>query len=110
MDFALSVVYRQPNSAVNVFLENLRNEILSQPPHVRKIIVGDFNIDLMSKSNANMINSFAMDLGLEQKVTYSTHIGGGILDLVMDSGSSGAADWMPSPYSDHFIIFYGTIC
>ena len=110
MDIALSVVYRQPNSAVNVFLENLRNEILAQPPHVRKIIVGDFNIDLMTKSNANMINSFAEDLGLKQKVTYSTHIGGGILDLVMDSGSSGAADWMPSPYSDHFIIFYATIC
>ena len=29
---------------------------------------------------------------------------GGILDLVLDDRKSESVEWMPSPYSDHFVI------
>ena len=31
---------------------------------------------------------------------------GGILDLVMDSEPTGSVDWMPTPFSDHFVPYY----
>ena len=39
-----------------------------------------------------------------QRSHYSTHIDGNILDLVFDDKKSEAVKWMPSAYSDHFII------
>ena len=39
-----------------------------------------------------------------QRCDYSTHIHGGILDLVFDNKKSEPVEWMPSPYSDHFVI------
>ena len=35
---------------------------------------------------------------------FSTHVDGGILDLVLDSTKSDAVEWTPSPFSDHFIL------
>ena len=46
-------------------------------------------------------------LDMVQKVEYTTHIHGGILDLVFDiNGSTGSTDWMPTPFSNHFVIYY----
>ena len=42
---------------------------------------------------------------LIQWLNWSTHEYGGILDLVFDSNrSKESVNWMPSPYSDHFVL------
>ena len=39
-----------------------------------------------------------------QLVRYSTHIHGSILDLVFNQERTEAVQWMPTPYSDNFMI------
>ena len=39
-----------------------------------------------------------------QRVKYSTHIHGCTLDLVFDQERTEAVQWMPTAYSDHFMI------
>ena len=39
-----------------------------------------------------------------QRSNYSTHIKGGILDLVFDDKRDNDVQWMFSPFSDHFVL------
>ena len=41
-------------------------------------------------------------LNLHQRSNFSTHIKGGILDLVFDDSRNTTVEWMFSPYSDDF--------
>lgn len=103
----VNIVYRQSKIPPRVFLNDLIEEMNALPAEYRKIIVGDLNIDLRDNNLLDLIQEFSQQLNLEQKVNYTTHIKGGILDLVFDViGSTGTTDWMPAPYSDHFIIYY----
>ena len=102
----ISVVYRPASIPGRSFMEDLEVEIQAQPANVRKIIVGDFNLDQLLKANEDMVNRYAQQMSMVQKVAYSTHIYGGILDLVMDSEPTGSVDWIPTPFSDHFILYY----
>ena len=68
------------------------------------IVLGDFNIDQMLSENVNAFQQFCDRYHFTQRSRYSTHIHGGILDLVFDQKKSEPVQWMPSPYSDHFII------
>ena len=59
------------------------------------------------KTKLSTRKSNAQQLNMQQKVDHSTHIYGGILYLVFDTkNSKGSTDWMPTPFSDHFIIYY----
>ncbi len=66
-----------------------------------------FNSIYWCKISKDIIDLYAQQIDMQQKVTYSTHIHGGILDLVFDcKDSNGKVDWMPTPFSDHFVIYY----
>ena len=50
-----------------------------------------------------MINQFHF----QQRSRYSTHNNEGILDLAFDNENTDSVNLMPSPYSDHFVIYLG---
>ena len=103
----IAIVYRKDGISANQSMVDLIEEIDALPYDCRKIIVGDFNLDLRLQTNKDIIDLFSQQIHMQQKVTYSTHIHGGILDLVFDcNDSKGEADWMPTPFSDHFVIYY----
>ena len=68
------------------------------------ILCGDFNLDQLLQENVNAFNRLLQEFNLHQRVTYSTHIHGGILDLVFDQERKDTVQWMPTYYSDHFLI------
>ena len=47
---------------------------------------------------------FSTHFNLFQRSNYSTHIKGGILDLVFDDKRDNDVQWMFSPFSDHFVL------
>ena len=82
------------------------NELSQLPTIYRTLIVGDFNLDQMLCENIEKINPLMTQFNLNKCSKYSTHVHGGILDLVFDSKSSELVSWIPSPYSDHFVLLY----
>ena len=103
----LVVVYRRPGPIGN-FVENLM-EVLDHfiaelDGGYRTIIMGDFNWDQMLPQHVSTLVPFRSHFSLHQRSNYSTHIKGGILDLVFDDKRASDVDWMFSPYSDHFIL------
>ena len=103
----LVLVYRPPNSvARDAFIYHMIHELsrLDEVATCRTIVLGDFNIDQMLPENVNAFQQFCDRYHFTQRSRYSTHIHGGILDLVFDQKKSEPVQWMPSPYSDHFII------
>ena len=99
----LVVIYRTGTlrNFVNDILENLN----TFPKTQRMVIVGDFNLDQMLDTNVQYIQPLLTEFKLTQRSNYTTHIHGGILDLVFDSSKNKDVLWMPSPYSDHFVLF-----
>ena len=101
------VVYRQASILATTFLSNLKEEMEALPSGYRRILSGDFNMDQLLQRNQDMVDQFALQMNMVQKVTYSTHDQGGIIDLIFDTnGHGGTCDWLPTPFSDHFVIYY----
>ena len=100
------LVYRPPGGQRDVFLYQLLQELsmIEETRHHRMILCGDFNLDQLLQENVNAFQRLLQEFNLHQRVTYSTHIHGGILDLVFDQARTDAVQWMPTPYSDHFLI------
>ena len=103
------LVYRPPLQRRDIFLyqllhglDQLRNmkEVFGH----RMIVLGDFNTDQMLEENVNAYYRLCEEFNLFQRSQYSTHIYGGILDLVFDTSKFDPVQWMPSPYSDHFVL------
>ena len=106
-DTSASVGSHLGKMAAREFMDNLVEEYEALPSEYRKVIVGDFNLDLRLQDNNDLIDYYYNKLDMVQKVEYTTHIHGGILDLVFDiNGSTGSTDWMPTPFSNHFVIYY----
>ena len=105
----LVLVYRPPSGPRNMFIDQLNQQIslIEEASIYRTIILGDFNTDQMLPENVNAYQSFCHQHKLTQRTKYSTHIQGGILDLVFDNKATDPVEWMPSPYSDHFVILIG---
>ena len=106
----LVVVYRRPGPIGN-FVSSITQEIgrlLQENPicgdEVRSIIIGDFNYDQLLDQHAVSLSSFSSHFNFHQRSKYSTHIKGGILDLVFDNKKTTDVEWMFSPFSDHFIL------
>ena len=105
----LVLVYRPPG-LIGTFVYDLIQEIsmlsmdLLSYGEYRTLIVGDFNLDQMLNENVSEFESLCTYFNCVQRSGYSTHILGGILDLVFDNKRSEPVEWMPSPFSDHFII------
>ena len=68
------------------------------------IVLGDFNLDQMHKPYVDLFRGIRERFSLTQRSNYSTHIHGGILDLVFHNKKHEPVEWMPSPYSDHFVL------
>ena len=91
------------------FLHQLLSQLTSLPEsdYERLIVVGDFNLDQKSPEHRNCFTSLIDHFHFIQRSTYSTHKYGGILDLIFDNDESkNPAEWMPSPFSDHFIMMF----
>ena len=73
--------------------------------HHMILIVGDFNLDQMLPENVARVDPLIQNFDLSQCSQYSTHIQGGLLDLVFDISNSSAVSSLPSPYSDLFVLF-----
>ena len=98
------VVYRAPDplgTFITDFITQLK--ILPIRQH-RTLVVGDFNLDQMLPENKEKFNPIITEFKFHQRSQYSTHILGGILDLVFDNKKSESVEWIPSPYSDHFVL------
>ena len=100
----LVVLLYRPPGTIGTFITDLMTQISELPTQYRILILGDFNIDQMLPGNVQKINPIISQFHLHQRSQYTTHIDGGILDLVLDSISSQSVEWMPSPFSDHFLI------
>lgn len=78
------------------------------------MIFGDFNMDQLEQANVEKINDFSTDFRppFKQLSKYSTHRDGGILDLVLDNkeyidcSEPNPVKWLPTPFSDHFILYH----
>ena len=105
-DFILVIVYRKPGSIGN-FFSRLIEELRKLPTGYRTIVVGDFNLDQRLRENSDIIEMFASTTLLHQRRSnFSTHIEGGILDLVFDNSNTNDVQWQPTPFSDHFILYF----
>jgi len=103
----LVLIYR--TGPLGDFVNSLIVELQNLPRKYRTIVVGDFNLDLMLPENVQRFAPLISEFGFNQQSNYTTHIHGGILDLVFDnSDSAKEISWIPSPYSDHFVIIIPT--
>ena len=105
----LVLVYRRPGP-IDTFVRNITEtmeQLLRENPiqgEYRTMVIGDFNWDQMLPQHVSSFIPFSSHFRLHQRSNYSTHIKGGILDLVFDDGCDTDVQWMFSPYSDHFIL------
>ena len=107
-EFILILIYRKPGAILN-FVQQLTEQIRTfrQSHSCRIILLGDFNIDQRSDHNVNQFSAMKQEFLMQQKSTFTTHIDGGILDLVFDTNSSlNQVLWLPTPFSDHYMLFY----
>lgn len=100
----LILIYRPPVAIGNFFV-HLFEAMSYLPSGKRTIILGDFNLDQRSQSNIDSFNRLLTN-GFTQRSNFSTFIHGGILDLIFDNSKTNSAAWLPSPYSDHFTLFF----
>ena len=83
------------------------DQIMSENPiteEYRTMVIGDFNWDQMLPGHVESLFPFSTHFNLFQRSNYSTHIKGGILDLVFDDKRDNDVQWMFSPFSDHFVL------
>ena len=92
----LLMVYRMPGP-LGSFIDDFISLINELPMQHRMLIVGDFNLDQMLPKHVAKVNPLIQNFNLSQCSQYSTHIHGGILDVVFD---------IPLPFSDHFVFFF----
>ena len=64
--------------------------MIEETRHYRTILCGDFNLDQMIKKNVAAFQQLCEYFNFVQHIKYSTHIHGGILDLVFDREGSEA--------------------
>ncbi|CAB3986805.1 AP-2 complex subunit alpha [Paramuricea clavata] len=112
------VIYRPPYSTnhpviVNAFIvefsQYLETIIMSTDP---RIITGDFNIHVNSKTDGDSLKfvDLLLSMGLQQHVEFSTHVSGNTLDLVITREVDPILGSPPRPdhlFSDHMAISFG---
>ena len=98
----LILLYRPPgtiHSFVTDLIQLIEN-VLSTVNVTRILLIGDFNLGQVLQENVNKMHPLTQRFHLHQRSQYSTHVQGGMLDLVFDSRKSESILWIPSPYSD----------
>ena len=100
------LVYRKPGPIGN-FIDELIEDLRSLSADYRTLIIGDFNLDQRLQCNVNAIEPLLTEFKMVQRSNFSTHIHGGILDLILDNGNCcDNVSWIPTPFSDHFILIF----
>ena len=99
--FLLVRVYCMPGP-LGSFTDDFILLINELPAQHRMLIVGD----QMLPEHVVKVDPLIQNFNLSQCSQYSTHIQGGILDLVFDTSNSNTVSSLPSPYSDHFVLFF----
>ena len=102
------LLYRPPvttQQQIRYFIEELTDQLAElQIGQYNTIVLGDFNLDQMHDPYIELFHGICMQFSLTQRSSYSTHIHGGILDLVFHNRKQESVEWIPSPYSDHFVL------
>ena len=100
----LCLVYCPPGQQNNNFVTELISLLSDIWYGERVIIAGDFNLDQLLPENTDVLLPLLAQFKLKQRSQYSTHNLGGILDLILDSKLDDHCSWVPSPFSDHFVL------
>ena len=87
------------------FIDGFISLINELPTQHRILTVGEINLDHMLPECIAKVDPLIQNSNLRQRSQYSTQIHGGILDLVLDTYNSNTVSSLPSPYSDHFVLF-----
>ena len=103
--YFIVLLYRPPASSVPLFAQSLRIELEIDTIKYSTIILGDFNLP----DSKDVLNEALPPNIFHQRCQHPTHIDGNILDFIFDDQCNTPAEWMPSPYSDHFTIFIDLI-
>ena len=85
-----------PSGSKIQFLNHFQDQMerLPRDNYDRLFIHGDFNLDQKDPQHRNSFDDFMLHFDLIQRS-----------DLIFDSNKSKLpVDWMPSPYSDHFVL------
>ena len=99
------IVYPMPGP-LDSFIDDFISLIHELPTQHRMLVVGDFNLDQMLPEHVAKVDPLIQNLKLSQRSQYSTHIHGGMLDLVFDTLNSNTVSSLLSTYSDHFVVFF----
>ena len=86
----LSVILHRMPGPLGSFMGDFISLINKLPTQHRMLFVGDFNLDQMLLEHVAKVNPLIQNFNLSQRSQYSTHIHGGILDLVFDTSNSNA--------------------
>ena len=102
------LLYRPPitnQRHIRSFIDDLTYQLgLLHVDQHNTIILGDFNLDQMHDPYVDLFHGICTQFSLTQRSNYSTHIHGGVLDLVFHNKRRRPVEWIPSPYSDHFVL------
>ena len=99
------LVYRAPG-AVHNFIDILWDQMRQLPKDKIIILLGDFNLDQRDESNIVLFSELRRDFSLSQRSNSTTHVNGGILDLVFDNQSTSEVSFIPTIFSDHYVRFF----
>ena len=100
------VVYRKPGP-INSFISDLATELRLLPTQCQTLVVGV--LDQKLENNVNVVSSLTDEFNFIQRLSFTTHIHGGILDLIFDNKKDDIEEstWIPTPYSDHLFLSIG---
>ena len=103
--FCVIVMYKNPRMTGRQFLPQMEKTLISAPVHsVPTVIMGDLNIDYLSKQNSSGdLESLMLFYGFSQHVKKPTHRRGGLLDHFYYNRKSSLiqVDTKAVYYSDH---------
>ena len=85
--FDILLVYRPPSTPTQLFTSELTH-ILTQIPLNKLIILGDFNYHYDENKYPHIFKQTIETLSLKQHITFTTHIHGHIIDIVLTSINS----------------------
>ena len=71
---------------------------------MKDFVTSDMRIVLAGEVNVEKISHLKSEFIFSHPLNFTTHIVGGVLDLVLDNWQSDIVQWIPSLCSDHFVL------
>ena len=100
-----AIVYQMPVS-LGSFIDDFFYWLMNCQHNKGCWYVGDFNLHQTLSEHVVKANPLIQNFNLSQHLQYSTHVHGGILDLVFDTLNFNTVSSLPSPYSHDFVLFF----